>query len=262
MNISQRHPLARRGFTLIELLVVIAIIAILAALLLPALARAKARAQRTACISNMKQTALAFVVWVHDNEKNNMPHRVPWWDGGTWVPTGAPPSPPAGTPSPAWLVAGLQNNVWFQFSWVSNQLDSPKVLVCPSDREKKVATAFSQDPNGGFVNSAYRNDAVSFNIFLDGGRLGFDVSQEHVLISDRNLQHQAIDSSCSSGIAPAKRVTRYSNAAKWNIVPKYGHGDGGQMALFDGSVAAITSKGANTLIDRADDNGSIHWVSP
>src|ERR1700733_13382768 len=123
----------KKAFTLIELLCVIAIIAFMAAMLLPVLAAAKRRAQRINCVSNMKQVNLSFRIWEGDNN-NNYPMAVSTSIGG------AEESVVSNNHTP-YINSGLTN----VFCVMSNELSTPKILICPSDvSHNQAATNFAE----------------------------------------------------------------------------------------------------------------------
>jgi len=251
------RPRCDRAFTVIELLVVLTIMILLGGLLLPALTRSKVQAAKAGCASNMKQVTLAFIVWVNDPDpaKDFLPWRVDVADGGT-----------RNHPS------GLQNNAWFQYSWISNELLNPRVLACPSDRQAKPADTFTGSAQGGLLNPSYQNAACSYSLGLDGltnrirgsGLIPFELCPEWPLLWDRNADtKRAPTGSCSSGLDPVYQLTVGSSL--WLQKPHYGHGIVGNVGLVDGSVQLTGHNEFNKIIGASNcrrECSSFHCLQP
>jgi prepilin-type N-terminal cleavage/methylation domain-containing protein len=129
---NRRLPQQPRGFTLIELLVVIAIIAILAAMLLPALAKAKEKAQRIQCSGNNKQIFLAVHMYALDSKDYlPEPNWNPPWSGRGWLydATGGIPAPTPADP----LLPYRGGLLW-------DVLKTPRVYYCPAERTNAIPT--------------------------------------------------------------------------------------------------------------------------
>jgi prepilin-type N-terminal cleavage/methylation domain-containing protein len=195
-----------KGFTLIELLVVIAIIAILAGLLLPALARAKAKAKRIQCVNQEKQMGIAFFMWATDHD-DKFPWKWPTAEGGTLASLSGGSPPVALASSSSSIAQVTPPTDWIDnFRACSNEMVTPKILVCPADDEKTVVEkwAFASGDTASYFYSPQGDKTKPETIIIgdrniDGGQSLYDPSWSIYLGS-------SIDISCNP-----KLHTRNSN---------------------------------------------------
>jgi prepilin-type processing-associated H-X9-DG protein len=186
------------GLSLLEVLIVIAALALLIVVLLPRLAQVHRYSGANHCVSNLKQIALSFQVWANDhNDRYPMQDSVT--NEGTMELTG-------------------NGIAYVHFLVISNELNTPNVLVCPADNNHIAATNWT----------SLRNGNLSYFVGLDAT----EAYPQTFLSGDDNFT--------VNGVKPKRGVLelRTNNTIAW--LPTR-HSGQGNVALADGSVQEFSS---------------------
>ena len=198
---------------MIEVMIVIGVVLLLAMVLLPALAQRSVRSRRIQCTCHLKQVGIAFRIWAGDHG-NKYPMQVSVTNGGTLE-----------------FVAGP--NAWMHFLVMSNELNTPKILFCPSDSDagRRAASTFP-----GFTGN--------FNLSYFAGVDADDREPQRFLTGDRNLTN-------GTALTRGMLTLTTNHLAGWTGEM---HAHQGNVGLADGSVqgystAALRSALANTGLE-------------
>lgn len=190
-----------RAFSLIDLLILVGTVVLVALALLPSMiASSRPKPQRITCINNLKQIGLSFRLWAGDNG-DKYPAQVSTNAGGSmeWVSFGQVPP---------------------HFAVMSNELNTPLILVCPEDRWRKAAANF-----GALT-------AANLSYFMVPEA---DESLPQLwLAGDRNLATNG------KALKPGLFTVRTNAALGWTSEL---HRHNGNLALADGSVRTFSSAG-------------------
>lgn len=192
------------GMTLIDTLMVAAVLLLLAALLLPHFARARVRRSDSSCVNRLKQVGLAYRVWSGDNQ-DRFPMQVPLAQGGS-------------------MEAALAGDAVATYRCMSNELSTPKILLCPTDSARDYATNFAN----------LSTNHISYFVGLDAN----ETNVLSLLSGDRNITY------VSRPKTPLLFLSTNSPASWTDEL----HRRAGNVAFGDGGVSEATTPGLQSAI--------------
>ena len=207
MRLKHSTRTKSRAFTGWDLLICVVTVVLLLGFLLPAMTKQRGSSNRINCVSNLKQIGLAFRMWSNDKGDKFPMHNT---NGGT-------------------MEFCLTGEVWRHFSIISNELNTPKMLVCATDTARQRVSNFAQFTN---------NSHLSYFVGLDAE----ETMPQTILTGDRNI--------ISPTVKPVKGVLSIStnNRVEWT---KAMHNQAGNVGLADGSASQATSAQLNKQFQAA-----------
>ena len=195
----------QHGLSLPEVFIVIATVVLLAAFLLPI---GTSRPSRVSCVNNLKQIGLAFRLYSNDHED-----KFPWMVSAYVN--------PMNSGSREFMNS---TQVFRHFQTMSNELVTPKVLVCPTDSQRKKAADFAR----------FSNMNLSYFVNLDG----LETNPQMILSGDRNITGGTFAN-------PNLLLVRSTSPLSWTTSM---HISAGTVGLADGSVQQVTTPILNQQI--------------
>jgi prepilin-type processing-associated H-X9-DG protein len=219
--------LHKHAFTRLELVAVVAAVGLLTIVALPLLGGIGPRAERVACVNNLRLISRAFLAWAGEHG-GMLPWQTPMLLGGTGC-----------AQCPGGMHPEFQYP-WFQWLQISNQLVSPRVLSDPGDKRMghRSATDWYNNPTTGYMDAAALNNALSYLLGLNA----LPQLPQAIIASDRNLKAASRGTS-PYGFVGATLVT--PEVAAWtNAI----HGAQGNLAFMDGHVEETDDAGLRQAI--------------